>query len=113
MGLAAASPEIGINTASAITGVSDIGLGTMLGSNIIAIPIVVTTAYWASRKERLGDENDPEQGEDFDTHTRHREQRLLRVEKTAVSVQAIPYLAIIAVVAALTLPRIRAGTSTH
>ena len=105
VGLAAASPEIGINTASAVTGVSDIGLGTMLGSNIIAIPIVVTTAYWASRKEQLGDENDPELGEDFDTHTRHREQRLLRVEKTAVSVQAIPYLAIIAVVAALTLPQ--------
>lgn len=105
VGLAAASPEIGINTASAVTGVSDIGLGTMLGSNIIAIPIVVTTAYWASRKKQLGDENDPELGEDFDTHTRHREQRLLRVEKTAVSVQAIPYLAIIAVVAALTLPQ--------
>ncbi|WP_199194380.1 sodium:calcium antiporter [Pleurocapsa sp. CCALA 161] len=105
VGLAAASPEIGINTTSAITGVSDIGLGTMLGSNIIAIPLVVTTAYWASRRERLAEEDDPESGEDFETHTRHRQQRLLRVEKTAVSVQAIPYLAIIAIVAALTLPR--------
>ena len=103
--MAAASPEIGINTASAVTGVSDIGLGTMLGSNIIAIPILITTAYWASRRERLGDEDDPEEGEDFENHARHRQQRLLRVDKSAVSVQVIPYLAIIAVVAALTLPQ--------
>ncbi|MBE9003836.1 hypothetical protein IQ259_02020 [Fortiea sp. LEGE XX443] len=105
VGLAAASPEIGINTASAITGVSDIGLRTMLGSNIIAIPIIVTNAYLASRRERLGEENDPESGKDFDTHARHRQQILLRVEKAAVSVQAIPYLAIIAIVAVLTLPK--------
>lgn len=42
VGLAAASPEIGINTTNAIQGVSDIGLGVMLGSNILAIPLVVT-----------------------------------------------------------------------
>ena len=44
VGLAAASPEIGINVTSAIRGVGDIGLGAMLGSNVIAIPIMVTTA---------------------------------------------------------------------
>ncbi|WP_262502153.1 hypothetical protein [Pontibacter akesuensis] len=38
LGLAAASAEIGMNVASAVRGVADIGLGTMLGSNVIAIP---------------------------------------------------------------------------
>lgn len=33
--LATASPEIGTNTASAMQGLSDIGLGNLLGSNII------------------------------------------------------------------------------
>jgi len=58
VGIAAASPEIGINTTSAIRGVSDIGLGVMLGSNILAIPLVVTTAYWASRTAKLGSGDD-------------------------------------------------------
>lgn len=49
VGLAASSPEIGVNVVSAWRGVSDIGLGVMLGSNIVAIPLVVTTAYFASR----------------------------------------------------------------
>ena len=49
VGLAAASPEIGINVASAYRGVSDIGLGVMFGANIGAIPIMVTTAYLAYR----------------------------------------------------------------
>jgi cation:H+ antiporter len=44
IGIAAAAPEIGINTASAVRGVSDIGFGTMLGSNIIAIPLMVLVA---------------------------------------------------------------------
>lgn len=50
VGLAAAGPEIGINSVSAVRGVSDIGLGVMLGSNIIAIPLIVTVSYLASRK---------------------------------------------------------------
>ncbi len=35
--LATASPEIGTNTASAVQGFSDIGLGNLLGSNIISV----------------------------------------------------------------------------
>jgi cation:H+ antiporter len=104
IGLAAASPEIGINTTSVFKQVADIGLGTMLGSNIVAIPLVVTIAYIASRKENLGEGDTPEPGEESDAHARHRQQHLLRVEREAVTVQAIPYLIIIAVVALLTLP---------
>ncbi len=96
VGLAAASPEIGINIASASRGVGDIGLGTMLGSNVIAIPVMVVTAYLATRhlKKSKAKKN----------HEEHLKEHLLRVDKTAVTVQALPYLVIIAVVAILTVP---------
>ncbi|MEW5926059.1 MAG: sodium:calcium exchanger [Gemmatimonadota bacterium] len=118
IGLAAASPEIGINTASAVRGVSEIGLGASLGSNILAIPLIVTAAYVASRAERLGqgrrrgtEGNDgrraADDGSDEESpreHARHRREGLLRVQRSAVTVQALPYLAILAVFALLTLP---------
>lgn len=97
VGLAAASPEIGINITSAATGVGDIGLGTMLGSNVIAIPLMVITAYIATRK--LSKKN-ADKG-----HGRHLKEHLLHVDPQAVTVQALPYLAIIAVVALLTVPQ--------
>lgn len=96
VGLAAASPEIGINVASAIRGVGDIGLGTMFGSNVIAIPFMVTTAYIATRhlKKKKADKG----------HEKHLKEHLLKVDPTAVTVQALPYLVIVAVVAVLTVP---------
>ncbi|WP_089320220.1 EF-hand domain-containing protein [Pontibacter ummariensis] len=96
VGLAAASPEIGINVASAITGVADIGLGTMFGSNVIAIPFMVITAYIATRhlKKKNADK----------AHQQHIKEHLLKVDPTAVTVQALPYLVILAVVAILTIP---------
>lgn len=97
VGLAAASPEIGINTTSAFRGVTDIGLGVMFGSNILAIPAMVTVAYLATRKKNLGNENPK--------HEQHREEHLIRVDASAVTVQALPYLGILAVVALLTAPR--------
>ncbi|WP_299823649.1 sodium:calcium exchanger [uncultured Pontibacter sp.] len=97
VGLAAASPEIGINVASAATGVADIGLGTMFGSNVIAIPLMVMTAYIATR--HLTKENADE------GHGQHVQEHLLKVDRTAVTVQAIPYLIIVAVVAILTVPK--------
>lgn len=48
--LAAASSEIGINVVSAVRGVSDIGLGVMFGSNIVVIPLMVTTASSLPRR---------------------------------------------------------------
>ena len=116
VGLAAASPEIGINVASALRGVSDIGLGASLGSNIIAIPLVVTVAYWATRKglkegegggearPGSGEDSEGDEGEGPEDHERHRREGLLRVHRRAVSVQALPYLAIVGLVAALILP---------
>ena len=96
IGLATASPEVGINITSAIRGVSDIGLGAIIGANIIALPLLVTVAYVATRKQQLG-------GEHAD-HDRHLQEHLLQVEPQAATVQAFPYLGILAVFALLTLP---------
>ncbi len=57
IGLATASPEVGINITSAFRGVADIGLGAMLGANIIVVPILLATAYLATRKKELGGEH--------------------------------------------------------
>lgn len=102
VGLAAASPEVGINTTSAVRGVGDIGLGASLGSNVLAIPLIITVAYWASRKAQLG--GGKEQGESSREHRRHREQGLLRMEREAVWVQALPYLALVGLFALVVLP---------
>lgn len=129
IGLAAASPEIGINIASAFRGVADIGLGTAIGSNVLAIPLVVTAAYFASRAAQLGGEGKgqgeggeggsdsknsgregkrgPFEDDDLESpeaHRRHREQHLLRIDHRAVTVQALPYLGIVALFALLTIP---------
>lgn len=95
VGLAAASPEIGINSASALRGVAEIGLGMMLASNIIAIPLMVCIAYVATRKASLPD---------HEHHERHRAGRMMEVDRQAVWVQAVPYLLIIAVLAVVSLP---------
>lgn len=94
IGIAAASPEIGINISSAARGVSDIGLGAMLGSNIIAIPLMVTTAYMVTRRADLA-------GKD---HEQHRQQHIVAVDDKAITVQALPYLGILLVFAAITIP---------
>ena len=102
IGLAAASPEIGINVTSAYQDVSDIGLGVMLGSNIVAIPLMMTIAYVASRKQSLG--TGESKGETQQEHGQHRQEHLLRVKRQAVFLLAIPYIAILLLVSVLTLP---------
>lgn len=94
--LATASPEIGTNTASAVKGLSDIGLGNLLGSNIISVPAIVAVAYFANRS-RPQDVSAVERSPLPDRH-------LLRVKREALTVQAIPYLAVIGIAALLTLP---------
>ena len=44
LAIVTASPEVAINITSAARGVSDIGLGNLLGSNIISIPLITTQA---------------------------------------------------------------------
>lgn len=88
--LATASPEIGTNTASALRGLSDIGLGNLLGSNIISVPVIVTVSYLASK-------TNANKNSDSETHS-------LQVKPEALNVQAIPYIAIVILAAVLTLP---------
>ncbi|WP_414565741.1 MULTISPECIES: sodium:calcium antiporter [unclassified Anabaena] len=92
--LATASPEIGTNVASAAQGLQDIGLGNLLGSNIISVPAIVTVAYIASRKTNRNSSS-----------SNHRRQHSMRVKPEALYVQALPYLVIIALAAVLTLPQ--------
>ncbi|MEA5506420.1 sodium:calcium exchanger [Halotia wernerae UHCC 0503] len=92
--LATASPEVGTNVASAAQGLQDIGLGNLLGSNIISVPVIVTVAYIASRQTNRNSSS-----------SSRRRQHSMRVKPEALYVQALPYLAIIALAAVLTLPR--------
>ena len=107
IGIAAASPEVGIATAAALRGVSDIGLGALIGSNVIAIPMMVVTTYLATRTRRLGEGESGgagDGGQQHEHHAEHLEQHLLRVDRQAATVQALPYLGLIALFAVLTLP---------
>lgn len=85
VGIATASPEIAINIASALRGVSDIGLGAMLGANLIALPLTLAVGYVSYR---TGANGGPP----------------LRLERQTVSAQVLPYLAILALVGLLMLP---------
>lgn len=89
--IATTMPEIGINITSAVRGVVDIGLGAMLGANIVALPLTIGVAYAAFRSRPEGEDSG-------------RRGRVLEVDREAVTVQALPYLGILALVAALTLP---------
>jgi cation:H+ antiporter len=99
IGLASASPEIGTNTVSAVQGVSGIGLGNMLGANIISIPLMVTVAYIATRKRDLSD-NTSNAGHSptrrantaHHSHEQHRREQYIQVNQSAVTVLALPIL---------------------
>ena len=95
LAIVTASPEVAINITSAARGVSDIGLGNLLGSNIISIPLMVTIAYFASRRKFKNNKE----------HQKHLDANLLALNKRSVSVLSIPYLVIIGLVAILTLPK--------
>lgn len=96
--LATASPEVGTNTASAIKGLSDIGLGNLLGSNIISVPAIVTVAYLANRTRTQ------ESTSDDSWRSPLPDRHLLRVKREALTVQALPYMGVIGIAALLTLP---------
>ncbi|TLS38898.1 sodium:calcium antiporter [Pseudalkalibacillus caeni] len=95
LALVTASPEVGISTVSAIRSVSDIGLGNMLGSNIIALPLIMTTAYIASRKSFKTNGKE---------HQQHLENKFFALPKSSVYVLTVPYLLIVGLVAVLTIP---------
>ena len=99
--LASASSDVAVNTVSAIKGVGQIGLGNLLGSNVVSIPLVATAAYLASRKKKLGGGGEGQQGQGED-HSRHVKQGTMRIERGSVTVVALPYLGMVALFAVLT-----------
>ena len=128
--LATASPEIGTNAVSAAQGLSDIGLGNLLGSNIISVPAIVTVAYLASQTQEANrnlQQLNPSETDESPTNESNTNQfstgrsgaseqsngpRLnalrswtgLRLKPEALTAQAIPYLLVIALAALLTIP---------
>lgn len=109
--MATASPEIGTNTASALQGLADIGLGNLLGSNIVSVPAIVLVAYVANRS-RPEDADDAARDGNGEGRPGNSEavtappatRRLLRLKREALTVQAIPYVIVIAIAALLTVP---------
>lgn len=99
--LASASSDVAVNTVSAVKGVGQIGLGNLLGSNVVSIPFVVAAAYLATRKRQLGGGGDDGQGGDRG-HSRHVEQGVMRLTSGSVTAVALPYLALVVVFAVLT-----------
>jgi cation:H+ antiporter len=93
LGLATATPEISVNVASVVFGWPDIGLGAALGSNVPALPLIFLIA-WLSLRVAVARRLTPERPV---------------VAPAAASAQALPYLAIVLLLAALTLPPAWAG----
>ena len=111
LAIVTASPEVAINATSALRGVGGIGLGNMLGSNIISFPLIFTIAYLASRRQlkgnggaKPGESDEESRTGGSDTHVAHLQQRLLRLDRRSVTVLTLPYLGILAILALLTLP---------
>lgn len=100
IGLATASPEISVNIASVILGWPDIGLGTALGSNVPALPLVFVIAYLSTRWHRpklLEERRD-------DPASIPPPSPLPQVKEQAVWLQVLPYLLVVLLLAGLTLP---------
>jgi cation:H+ antiporter len=94
MALATASPETAVNVASVVFGWPDLGLGAALGSNIPALPFAFGLAYIGGRYTDRNTRKPSTLSEDG-TPT---------VKPQAVPVQVLPYLGIVLLLAALTLP---------
>lgn len=98
--LASASSDVAVNAVSAARGAAGIGLGNLLGSNVISIPIVVGVAYAASRSRSLPGSSS-NGGGDSD-HDAHVSDNYMQVEKGSVTTVALPYLALVGLFAVLT-----------
>ena len=103
-------------------GLSDIGLGNLLGSNIIAVPAIVTVAYLAAQTQTAQDnisQNNLSQQTATETNaipknaiqtTQKSEFKSiaswtgLQLKPEALTAQAVPYLVVIAIAALLTIP---------
>lgn len=114
VGFALATPEISITASSALLGVSEVGLGLMIGGNVLSLPLLTTIAYLASgrvRGERADDVTAAVDGgagrgdgDVRDDDAPRAVGHTLLVEPAAGSVIALPYVGIVALVGLLTVP---------
>jgi len=105
LALGTASPEISINIAAVAFGWPGIGLGTALGSNVPALPLMLSIGYlsmrWHAARNRRRGKPPPIPFGSGDA--------ALQLKSYSVFVQALPYLGMIGFVALLTLPPPWAG----
>jgi cation:H+ antiporter len=100
IGFATATPELSVNIASVAMGWPDIGLGTALGSNVPALPLIFVISYLTTRWHRP--KVLAERSEKPDSVPRP--SPVPQVKDKAVWVQVLPYLLVVLLLAALTLP---------
>jgi cation:H+ antiporter len=101
LGIATAAPEISVNVASVALGWPDLGLGAALGSNVPALPLIFLLAWLSLRAARRA----PRPASVGAQATAP----VPVVEPAAVEVHALPYLLVVLLLAALTLPPRWAG----
>lgn len=97
MGLATATPEMSVSVASVAFGWPDLGLGAALGSNVPALPLVFVLSYLSTRMAARAARGAPA------------EPPAPHVLPETAPVQAVPYLLVLLLLAALTLPPPVAG----
>jgi cation:H+ antiporter len=102
LGVATATPEISVNVASVAFGWPDLGLGTALGSNVPALPLAFLLAWLSLRHVARAARREPRAAVSPPQTTPV-------VKPAAADVQAWPYLLIVLLLAALTLPPPWAG----
>jgi cation:H+ antiporter len=105
LAIGTASPEISINVAAVAFGWPGIGLGTALGSNVPALPLMMTVGYASMRWHTATNRR---RGKPPPTPFGHGDPAL-QLKSQSVFVQALPYLGMLALVAVLTLPPRWAG----
>jgi cation:H+ antiporter len=96
MGLATAAPETAVNVSSVAFGWPDLGLGAALGSNVPALPLAFLLSFLATRLRRSSRSKGATTEGDADLPP--------VVQPQAVRVHVLPYLAIVILLGALTLP---------
>jgi len=99
LGIATAAPEISVNLASMAFGWPDLGLGAALGSNVPALPLVFLIAWLSLRATASQPETTAMASGSVAEKT-----AVPVVAPEAVEVQALPYLLVVLLLAALTLP---------
>jgi cation:H+ antiporter len=104
LGIATAAPEVSVNLASVGFGWPDLGLGAALGSNVPALPLVFLLS-WLSLRSASGAAPPPGARRPVPIGAAVADDAPVPVvSPAAVEVQAVPYLLVVLLLAALTLP---------